>query len=1058
MILAAGCASPESADEAADLGSARSPIVEEQNLNPVLVTSGTCASNGFRPIDSAAACDLAEGTVVANPFVSGPLSTGVGNSSEHGCSVSIVGIPIHGGPVQLGTVFNPGTEQELEAQSCSHDAPCVCNDEATGTPVCQDGAFRPDPHKYYTIRSANGRYMRSTTEAPTAPGTVLLTPIPGDAQQPYQQPGISNVNYDTAMAASDAHLHWRFQESPNGLLAISRKTGEALSSGAMPSGHHYTAEGKVASSSSTGSPFTGECRGAQVILDASGDMPVDTGGLLSDSNQTHRISLPLVFTEPQSPGFETLDSGCVKKSRSCESMFGPEFVQTDRNTCGIFGQLHRLKCTKTLGAPVSMHVPQGWYIEEVTEYSRAVAFDPAPITVDPLTSPSAMSSSMASFGESTMGTFGVAGIDVFLNATEAAKISGPLYGAMFSVGVNAAFEFLPDLGIDVFQQPDPVAELAVEVSAALQKLADDMTEQTEVMIANGLAQESARALDDRMRARRFDLYNLYPGRRANRLALDEDIQTQILAGELLGNAFELQVDIEGAFPSLSTNPSNDDLRRAHFGLDIAKVATTEQLIMLSEVILLEALALDGLTCDQLVNDRGLQILADLYAEKLKGAVEGLVQYGRSSASNRLSLSADELEFDARNFSYPIETQLEFFRSVVAGTKSKCRLLRDSQSSFRQHFVANTPMAIECHGDVTSGDSDGSGTCNDVVTAMEGPWAEIATTGSLAGISDPRLEDVDDDGDLDVVTRHHNQRRLVQWTNTAGALAEGPSVSTPCKPIGLDVSDFDGDGDLDLVAGGNASNSLVFSENALTSLGASQVISAGIDFRSVLAMPVDGDARPDLIAFDKTNQQLLLHLNASDTTGIDFAAATVIDSSLSSNAFGGPGLAALDVDVDGDLDLVVSTAELTVYENLGGSFAAPVTIDDVSLGSTIYAADIDGDGDDDIVGVIGGNAVWYENFSNGDFRAQQSLTEGDFASDLAVGDLDGDGDTDVVLRDATTGELIWVENGLFGPVAHAPIGIAQGAFVVGDLDGDGDGDVVALDPTTNGFITFVNPQI
>ncbi|MEM9692063.1 MAG: VCBS repeat-containing protein [Myxococcota bacterium] len=970
-LLAAACAGPDVPDEASNLATTRQALTDEDpTLNPVVVTSGTCASNGFRPLETVAACNAAEDVVLSNgKNVSAPL--GSGGAAQHGCSVSVVAVPFHGGPVGLGTVFNPGSASQLEDQACTHNAPCVCNDEVTTTPVCNDGAFEPDPHKYFTIRSANGRYIRSTSDTGSRSGTILLTRRPGDAREPYEQPG-RDYDYNATVSPSDIRLHWRFEESPQGVSVINRRTGQRLSVGPVPSGHHYDTDGDVLTSSSAGSPWTATCRGAQVLLETAGGSPLDAGGLLRDNGRTLNIALPLVFTEPQSPGFERLGSKCFRKSRSCTSTFGSEYVRTDRKLCGTFHDLHALQCTRTVDAPLSMHVPQGWYIEEVHTYSRAASFDPAPITVDPLTSPSAVASSLASFGESTLGTFGAASVTVLTNATTFAKGSGPLYGAMFAIGLNAAFEFLPAFGVGIFDRPDPVDLLAEAVSDALQQLSVDLTAQTEVMIDNGLAQESARALDARMSLRRLEFYTLYPDRKENRLALDSNFQTLSLANEVFGNASEFRVDIEEAFPNLGPSPSELDLRRAHFALDTAKLATTEQMIMLAEGVLVEALGEDGLTCDQIVFDRGLQFFADFSAAKLEGAVDELVKYGRSSAAHRLSMSKDEFEFDARNFSYPIQPQLEFFRRIVAETKSKCRLLRDPQSSFRQHFIDNTPMPLECHGNVAAGDSDSSGTCDDVVAAMAAPWTEVSTAGSVGGASLPLLDDVDGDGVLDLVTRHHNQRRLVQWTNTGGALAAQPSLSVPLKPSGHELSDLDGDGDLDFVTGG--SSRLLFAEKTETGISSPQTITGGVAFRSVIAMPVDGDVLPDLVTFDRSNQQLLLYLNVSDEQGISFAPETVIDRSVSSTSFDGPGLAALDADRDGDLDLVVSTGELIVYLNEGGSFSAPTIVDNVDLGSSIRAADVDGDGDGDIVGLLGSSAVWYENVGDGDFEPRGAMVE------------------------------------------------------------------------------------
>ncbi|MEM1033251.1 MAG: VCBS repeat-containing protein [Myxococcota bacterium] len=1050
LLLWAGACTGAADDVDPNVATAQDSITAA-DLNPVVVTSGTCISNGFRPITTASACAQAQATVL--PGATNASATG---GTEPGCHLRTDGTAT---AFPLSLEFGEGTPQEINAQACSHDAPCVCHDENTSTSVCDGDAFRPDPNKYYTIRSANGRYLRTVSETHD-PGTVLLSHVVGDSEQPYQQPGRATA-YDVTTPDSDARLHWRFDRTLDGLAVINRKSGRALTSAPMPSGHHHLTTGTVLRTVKERNDTSASCRGAQVFLDSLA--PVDTGGLYTPHNAMHRISLPLVFTAPQSPGFETLQSGCVKKSRSCTSLFGSEYVQTGRNTCGAFGHLHRLRCTKDLEVPISMHVPQGWYIEEVTQYARAVDIDPAPVIIDPLTSPSSMASSLATFGASSFSNIGGAGVAVLTEASGIAAHSSPLYGALFSVGVNAAFDLLPGFGLDTFEQPDPVDELAQQVSATLEQLKIDLTAQTEVLIANGLAQESARELNIRMNVRRRDFYTQYPGLKTSRLALDDQGETRALRTDLLEDVDDLQGDIEVAFPTLGTSPSELDVRRAHFAIDFAKLASMDALIMLSEAILIDAIANPTLSCEDIIEERALPFWADFYADKLTSAVDGLVAYGRAAQSNRVSLDRNEFEFDARNFSYPIQSQLDFFDAIVPDIEAKCQRLRDPNDAFRGHFVANTPVddvpdVAPCHGDVDGIDTDGSGTCDGALGRLAGPWTASVTAGTEMEIEGPILGDIDGDGDLDVVTRHLGRRRAVSWRNTGGTLTEHIAVATGCRPSAHDLVDLDGDGDLEILAGGTGGSSnrqLIFSENIGASFAGREIIET-IEAQSLLAMHVDGDDQPDVVAFDKGSRELLLYLNATDDDGIAFGAAITIDTSVPLD----PGLATIDVDADGDRDLVVSGGgRLIVYVNEEGSFAPPLEVDTVDAGDAIaavYTADLDQDGDEDIITVLSDAVVWYENRSNGDFRGPRTLARGNISPGLALGDVDGDGDTDVVLRNLNNDAVVWVENGRHGLVVRDSIGVAQGALALGDLDGDGDGDVVAADPSTNGLRTLMNP--
>jgi len=186
------------------------------------------------------------------------------------------------------------------------------------------------------------------------------------------------------------------------------------------------------------------------------------------------------------------------------------------------------------------------------------------------------------------------------------------------------------------------------------------------------------------------------------------------------------------------------------------------------------------------------------------------------------------------------------------------------------------------------------------------------------------------------------------------------------------------------------------------------------------MPVDGDARPDVVAFARSNQQLVLHLNTSDSEATEFDAAVVIDASVASGAFDGPGLAS--VDADGALDLVVSMGELTLYLNEGGTSQRrqrryrQFGLSDLHCRPRSRRRRRPRRR-------AGYVAVWYENLGNGGFGPQRSMAEGSFSSSLVV----GDGDTDVVLRETMTDDVVWIENGSNGLVLRTRLGTAFGAL-------------------------------
>lgn len=117
--------------------------------------------------------------------------------------------------------------------------------------------------------------------------------------------------------------------------------------------------------------------------------------------------------------------------------------------------------------------------------------------------------------------------------------------------------------------------------------------------------------------------------------------------------------------------------------------------------------------------------------------------------------------------------------------------------------------------------------------------------------------------------------------------------------------------------------------------------------------------------------------------------------------------------------------------------------------SVYAADLDGDGDLDILtaSYIDDKIAWYANDGTGNFGVQQIIsTDADFAESVYAADLDGDGDMDVLSASVNDNKIAWYENDGTGNFSGQLIISlnANGAFCVyaADIDGDGDMDVLS----------------
>lgn len=106
------------------------------------------------------------------------------------------------------------------------------------------------------------------------------------------------------------------------------------------------------------------------------------------------------------------------------------------------------------------------------------------------------------------------------------------------------------------------------------------------------------------------------------------------------------------------------------------------------------------------------------------------------------------------------------------------------------------------------------------------------------------------------------------------------------------------------------------------------------------------------------------------------------------------------------------------------------------------ADIDGDGRNDLA-VGGAKLVWYRSPAWTPTIIAVATVE--FTTDMEAADLDGDGDIDIVVPDGTAG-VYWFENQNAGQTwTRRLIGAAGGMYThdveVGDIEGDGDLDVI-----------------
>jgi hypothetical protein len=381
-------------------------------------------------------------------------------------------------------------------------------------------------------------------------------------------------------------------------------------------------------------------------------------------------------------------------------------------------------------------------------------------------------------------------------------------------------------------------------------------------------------------------------------------------------------------------------------------------------------------------------------------------------------------------------------------------------------VANVSQAdfdADGAGDACDTDDDNDG-LSDAVETNTGTYVGPTNTGS-----NPLDADSDNDGvaDGDEVAGGTNP-------NAAGSVSPGVPFDagrmiTSAADLAASVfaADVDGDGDVDVLSASYLDDKIAWYENSgasppvwtlrIVSLAANNAV-------SVFAADVDGDGDTDLLSASYNDDKIAWY----ESDGAPLPSWTA--RTISTAADGAYSVFAADVDGDGDVDVLsasVNDNKIAWYENDGGSpptWTARTISTSASGARSVFAADVDGDGDIDVLSASydDDKIAWYESDGAAPpvWTARTISTAADSAVSVLAADVDSDGDIDVLSASYNDDKIAWYEsNGATPPVWTArTISIAaDGAFsvIAADVDGDGDKDALSASINDNKIAWYEN---
>jgi len=358
------------------------------------------------------------------------------------------------------------------------------------------------------------------------------------------------------------------------------------------------------------------------------------------------------------------------------------------------------------------------------------------------------------------------------------------------------------------------------------------------------------------------------------------------------------------------------------------------------------------------------------------------------------------------------------------------------------------------------------------------WVERPTAGSTIDPRSVFAADLDGDNDIDALLASGEANKIAWYENTAGDGSDWTqqviSMAVELAYTAI-AADLDGDDDLDVLSGSCFGNFQVAWYENVNGDGSEWVLREILHQQqarcavSVFAADMDGDDDLDVLTtyddYNGLNRKVVWFEN---TFGNGFFWVHHVISEpggYSSSVF------AADVDADGDLDAVAGCAEegqqTAWYENtVGDGSAWTVHVISTPGADLVFGTDLDGDGDMDVLSARDADekVAWYENTAGDGSAWTVHVISAyiDRAESVFAADVDGDGDVDALSASYDDDTFYWYENTVGDGSAWTEREISTWAtrarsVFAADVDGNGDMDVLSASGYPQGSVDWYDHE-